>query len=195
MSFEEEEKERMLPVARHELGHYAVARHLGFKPGGVTVSAKLTMAGPGGTSSTDLTRPIDTIDDLRRYCEDRVKLLIAGVLAEAMEDGVVNNDNAILYAKHSGSSDHAKASEHIRILASIDRQGTAVPTEADLNAIYDRLWAEATDLVQRYAPYIEGVADELASKQVKAFQDAVLSEQELERHPLSKHFSGLVHTP
>ncbi len=98
--FEEEEMERQLPVARHEFGHYTVARFLGFEAEDVKLAAKATFGGVAGTAGLKLLHPLITSDDILKYCESRIKILFAGVLAEALENGVIKNDNAILYAEN-----------------------------------------------------------------------------------------------
>lgn len=183
---EQEHYDWMLPIARHEFGHYAVARHVGFKTYGISIAAKEAFYGPGGQAEIGMIRGLRGVTDIRTFCEDRVKVLSAGVLAEAMDEGVIANDDAILYCKSSGQSDFAKAREHLRILHNLDHPDNIDDQQAEIeiNAIYNRLWDEATMLVTKYAEFIVGMADELAKKEAVAFVNPEFTEAELSRHPL-----------
>lgn len=176
----------MLPIARHEFGHYAVARHVGFKTYGVNIAREAPFQGAGGQAEIGVMRPLRSADEVRAYCEARVKVLSAGVLAEALEDGVINNQNAILYVQASGSGDYAKSREHLRILHNLDHPYTTdeVQAERELKEIYDRLWGEASTIVLKYAEFIEQMADELTKKEVISFEKPEFTEAELAAHPL-----------
>lgn len=188
---EQEHYDRMLPNARHEFGHYAVARHLNFKTFGVSIASRNALSGSGGAAEIGVSRALQTTDDVRAFCEDRILVLSAGVLAEAMEAGVIDNERAVLYIETSGANDFAKTREHLRILHNLDHHHITDDAQAawELNAAYNRLWDEASKLVVRYAEFIQAMADELTRKEVQAFQRPEFTEAELSQHPLVlKHF-------
>ena len=188
MDFEEEELERAIPAARHEFGHFTVARELGFNTGAVTIAASPTLAGPGGTAELKLMHPVRSLPDVTTYCENRVKIHMAGVIAEAIEDGTINHDKAILYATTTGAHDKAKYSELLQLLRAIaypetDDQDAA---NAELKTLCDRLWSETSAIIEKHRGFIEQMAQQLAEKPVKAFQKPTFTEAELAAHPLVK---------
>ena len=52
-------REHALQIAHHEMGHYVVARALGFATGGVTLSVTMDLRHQGGAAIT-LARPISS---------------------------------------------------------------------------------------------------------------------------------------
>lgn len=190
--FEEEEMERQLPVARHEFGHYTVARFLGFEAEDVKLAAKATLGGVAGTAGLKLLHPLITSDDILKYCESRIKILFAGVLAEALENGVIKNDNAILYPETTGSQDHGKARELLQIARGILHPSTKEEKTAneELKSLSDRLWSEAGGIVEEYSDFIEGMALEIVKKDVRSFEGATFTGADLSAHPLVQRTFG-----
>lgn len=186
MDFEEEEIERMLPTAQHEFGHFTVARVVGFPTGDVTIAAKTALAGPGGTAAIQILQPLRSPQDVVAYCEKRIRVLMAGVLAEALEDGAIDNSRAILYAETTGSNDHAKVRELLQLIRGILHPDTTdEPTaNSELKSLSDRLWNETATIVTNHASFIEALALELVEKPVKAYQSPTFTEAELSSHPL-----------
>jgi len=71
-------------VARHEMGHYVIARLLGFKTGDVSIEIIGPFDGHTGQGEITLSEPISTLDDLKKYLRRRMQVLYAGALAEAL---------------------------------------------------------------------------------------------------------------
>ena len=186
MNFEEDEMEIQLPVARHEFGHYAVARSFGFATTDVVLAGKARQVGPAGTAGLKLLQPLRSTPEVVGYCESRIKILFAGVLAEALEGGVIDIDRAILYAETTGSHDHAKVRELLQIIRCISHPETTDDdtANAELKSLSDRLWSEAGKIVQDLSVFIECMARELLKRQVTAFKDTIFTEAELSVHPL-----------
>lgn len=192
MDFQREEFERTVPAAQHEFGHYLVARTLGFVTGDVALASVTAMAGPGGQVDSNLLVSITDIKSMIGYCERRVQVLMAGVLSEAIEAGLVDHEKAILFAETSGANDYAKWRELINILRNGSHPETTDPSaaNAELQAISDRLWnAAATLLVSRWT-LINELSQELARRRVFNPGPAVFSAAELGSHPLLKESFG-----
>ncbi|MER9593939.1 hypothetical protein [Mesorhizobium sp. M0244] len=171
-----------LDRARHELGHHFVGYHLKFEMGEVSIEPPLgNLVFIGGTSELDTSRPITSMPDLEKWCEDRVKVLYAGVMAQALKSGVVDNQAAIdLTQGVSGNVDYKMVSQLLNLLRNI-RYNDRPPADAEsaMQADENKLWKDTSDLVTSYAPEIEGVAIDLL-KTLK------LTRQQFEMHPLVK---------
>ena len=83
-------KETLMKVLRHELGHWLVARHLGFDVGDIEIEViKLDEKKGGanqythrGSSKVFLEPTIKSFSDLHNYLDQRIQVLYAGVLAQ-----------------------------------------------------------------------------------------------------------------
>ena len=183
---EQEQYDHLLPIARHELGHYVLARHVEFRTYGVIITAKTPLMSAGGQAEIGLIRPIRTLADVRAYCEDRIRVLSAGGLAEAMEAGVINHEAAVRSAKATGDNDFTKVREHLRLLHNLEHPDLIDENQVnrELNDSYSRLWNDASQLVVRFSELIEQLADELTRKYAVEFQVPEFSENELSKHPL-----------
>lgn len=102
-------------LALHEMGHYVVARALGFRTGAVRL--QMTNEGGYGTSAT-LPQHIPSPDEIQTYMEKRALVLFAGVIAEniSIESSppAVNEEaawNLIVKRKREGNTDLAKIDE------------------------------------------------------------------------------------
>jgi hypothetical protein len=82
-------REVRLKVLRHELGHWLVARHLGFKTGNIEITVHQN-DGPRGSKvyvqeGTSMVFPdpvIKNTDELKTYLEQRFQILYAGTYAQ-----------------------------------------------------------------------------------------------------------------
>lgn len=170
----------MLDRAKHEFGHYVVSRAVGFKPG--AVSAELNGA-VGGTSEIDTFRRIASIEDMEKFCEDRVKVLYAGVLAESLEDGKVINDKALSLAADSGRGDHMMVQQLCNILRNIRYSTDEDFGEAKMKDDERRLWQEAAEMVEARADLITLLAQELYDRRAHHGRLAIFTAAELIDHP------------
>ncbi len=172
-----------LPTARHEFGHHFVARELGFQVGSVQIASKHAIGGPGGGAELDLLFPIFDLPGLKDFCERRVKVLMAGVLAEAMEDCSIDHERARIFCRGSGLNDFAKWRELLRLLRNIEHPGTRSIEAAgdELQKLADRLWNEAAQIVLKHCVLIEKLACELAMRRIER-TNALFTANELAQH-------------
>ncbi|WP_339430483.1 hypothetical protein [Pseudomonas sp. EA_65y_Pfl2_P78] len=174
MDIEPHHRERARTLAQHEIGHYVVAKVMGFGTGEVTV--ELTESGghkAGAEVFLDL--PITDIGAVVSYLERRVVVLFAGALAETlppcheMQNRGVNNEKAceIFHSPIMGAfQDSVRTSEALIMLRSVLNQAPCSLDEVDrqISAIGNRLWARTTNLVEQFEDVIVGVAGRLTQE-------------------------------
>lgn len=184
--FERDEMDRRLPVAKHELGHFTVARVLGFEAGDVVLAPSAIIGGAAGTASIKLLRPLKSSCDILMYCEGRIMVLFGGAIAEALEGGKVDNDAACSFSESTAQNDHAKARELLNIVRGIMHPETTDESfaNAELKEISDRLWSRTVEIVERNEKFIDSMAWEIVKREVRSTQAVIFTQWEISNHVL-----------
>lgn len=178
-------------VARHEAGHYVVARALGFRVGGLSITFTDFLGGYRAGSEITLPTSLSSVSDISGYLRRRVKVLYAGVLAEAMSAGEIDRDKALEYIRKGGADDHSKVRELINAIRSIEYGATKTDEEAQsqLDVLDCELWNASADLVKAESATIVGLGSRLASEVREIGKAYKISKAELESLPaLVKRF-------
>eukprot|EP01013_Petalomonas_cantuscygni_P030920 TRINITY_DN57014_c0_g1_i1.p1 TRINITY_DN57014_c0_g1~~TRINITY_DN57014_c0_g1_i1.p1 ORF type:complete len:195 (+),score=5.39 TRINITY_DN57014_c0_g1_i1:183-767(+) len=172
----------MLDRAQHEFGHHIVGRAVGFDTGDVCAEISTTALG----SAVIITnRTLVTIADVEQFCEDRIKVLYAGVLAETLTGNLIDNMAAINLAHTTGNVDHKMAQQLCNLLRNIRYSNqTASIAEKNMQADENRLWNGAAQLVEMHASVIQYLAKELYERRSVHGNLATMTEGELRVHPL-----------
>jgi hypothetical protein len=188
-------------VAQHEMGHYVVARLLGFRTSDVSIEIIGPMNGHRGEAPVILTERLLSLEDVRCYVRRRIQVLYAGALAETLPPGQsptkrVNIEEAKKIIETAGAGaeqDFAKARELIRILRNIQYQNEDIDNDSviqpQIDAINNELWEAALSLVEKHAELIIGLAANLADRVKHTKERVVLEASYLENLPAVK---GLV---
>jgi hypothetical protein len=156
-------------VARHEAGHYIVARCLGFPATEITLELQILNGHKAGSSVT-VCQPLESLPAVVSYLRERVQVLFAGALAESLCHGKANQDYALkCLQERGGSDDYSKARELINLLRNIEHHATVAPeaSQTELDALSEKAWTETISLVEGEADVIETLASQL-TKEVKA---------------------------
>jgi hypothetical protein len=102
------------------MGHYVVARALGFRTGGVWIN--VLPAGGNGVSAIR-PEPLCSLSEVQAYMERRLLVLFSGTIAEALEfhlpQPLVDQQKAMDLLEErdlNGDSDHAKVNEILLFL-------------------------------------------------------------------------------
>ncbi|WP_419708288.1 peptidase M41 [Pseudomonas sp. NFX224] len=161
-------RDRALQIAHHEMGHYVVARALGFETGGVSLTVTIDLRHQGG-ASISLVRPIASLEIMKEHLEARMMVLMAGAMAQTLPSkpsAAKRVDKlkatAILKGDKGAEQDYAKIRELQHLLRNIAFPDTD-PTSgeriaAQLKAMSDRLWIRAQALVEDQAETIAELA-------------------------------------
>lgn len=132
--------------------------------------------------STELTN----LTQIQDYLERRVKVLYAGVVAQALYDDAVNNDEALKAIQVGGINDDAKVRELIHLLRNIRFPSTTLEVESqkELTGIDTELWNDTIYLVETESSVIREVAGALLEKIVIVNQQYVMTEAEIDAIPI-----------
>lgn len=128
----------MIEFVRHECGHLIVAKSLGFKTGGITVTCKQACA------ELDIIPSCRNIEEIKDFIERRVIVLYAGAVAQSIYDGEIDSELCIKLLKTTALDDWRKIQEYVRLLAGIEHPGY--------------------DAAEDFAPKLKEVDDIIANK-------------------------------
>ncbi|MGH8389172.1 MAG: peptidase M41 [Pseudomonas sp.] len=161
-----------LQIAHHEMGHYVVARTLGFATGGITLTVTMDLRHKGG-ASINLVQPIPSMEAMKAYLEARIMVLFAGAMAQTLScDLRVDKAKAtaILNGAFGAERDDAKLRELRQLLRNILYPETNLTSTdritTELKAINDRLWLRAQDIVEASAHTVTELGAMLVDRMV-----------------------------
>ncbi|MBV7527865.1 MULTISPECIES: peptidase M41 [Pseudomonas] len=186
-------------IAHHEMGHYVVARALGFATGGVTLTVTMDLRHQGG-ASINLARSISSMETMKEYLEARMMVLMAGAMAQTLPSKHsigkrVDKPKAtgILKGEQGAEQDYAKIRELQHLLRNIAYPDTDPASSeriaAQLKAMTDRLWGRTQKIIEDQAETIAELAGGLVDNMVIVEQwgrpadtyEVVMTGQVLER--------------
>lgn len=156
-------------LVRHELGHWFVARSLGFEVGEIAVEVKrgVRMAfGHRAHSHIDLHPSLRTLEEASGFLAKRISVLWAGVAFQSTLDtrgpDVIRDTDA--------ADDHAKLRELAFVLRGIRFPNDNVrDNELDqLQAICDESWMTAKNIIETNIGILERLAARMGKVILKA---------------------------
>jgi ATP-dependent Zn protease len=169
-------REHALQIANHEMGHYVVARALGFETGDVSLKVTMDLRHQAGASII-LTRSISSIEEMKEHLESRLIVLFAGAMSQTLPAKhsarkLVDKlkATAILNGELGAEQDYAKVRELRHLLRNISYPDTdAASSEritAELKEITDRVWLRTQQIVEALADTITGLGTVLVDGMV-----------------------------
>ena len=167
-------RDHALQIAQHEMGHYVVARALGFETGGVTLTVTRDLRHKGG-ASISLVRPISSMQTMKQYLEARMMVLFAGAMAQTLPSAQAREKRvdktkavAILNGAFGAERDDAKIRELRQLLRNLTYPDTdpaaCDSSTAELKAINDRLWLRTQEIVEALAETITDLGKALVER-------------------------------
>ncbi|MBD9564426.1 peptidase M41 [Pseudomonas sp. PDM09] len=169
-------REHALQIANHEMGHYVVARALGFETGDVTLKVTMDLRHQAGASII-LTRSISSIEEMKEHLESRLIVLFAGAMSQTLPAKhsarkLVDKlkATAILNGELGAEQDYAKVRELRHLLRNISHPATDPASSeritAELKEITDRVWLRTQQIVEALADTITGLGATLVDGMV-----------------------------
>ncbi|WP_460120305.1 peptidase M41 [Pseudomonas sp. S2_C03] len=152
-------REHALQIAHHEMGHYVVARTLGFATGGVTLAVTMDLRHHGGATIT-LAKPIASMAVMKAHLEARMMVLFAGVMAQTLSPAGVDKTKAIAILKGAlgAEQDYAKVKELQHLLRNIcypeTDPGSPERIATELKTLTDGIWVRTQTVVEDQADTI-----------------------------------------
>lgn len=189
-------RQHALQIAHHEMGHYVVARSLGFATGGVSLTVTMDLRHHGGAAIT-LARPLASMAVMKAHLEARMMVLFAGVMAQTLSSAGVDKSKAIAILKGALGAEHdyAKIKELQHLLRNISYPETD-PASAErianeLKAVTDRVWdrtqaiveAQADTIIELGRMLVDGMAIVEQWGRAADTYEVVFSRDRLERLP------------
>lgn len=172
-------------VARHEAGHFVVARALGFTTTGIAVTMLTVDGGHSGEAAIEVYGSAPAIEDVTSYLRRRIAVLYAGAIAEASAAGVVDQANFEQCLREGGANDKLKIGELIQLLRNIvhpaEREVKAV--ESQLHEIDTECIQIALRVIEQNSQAIDDVAQAVCSKFAGIGDRISLSDAELAALP------------
>jgi hypothetical protein len=164
-------RHRALQIAHHEMGHYVMARALGFATGDVTLTVTKDLRHQGGASIM-LVRPISSIEAMKEHLEARMMVLMAGAMAQTLPSkpsAAKRVDKpkatAILKGEQGAEQDYAKIRELQHLLRNLAYPDTDSASSghiaAELKALTDRIWLRTQEIIESQAETIVELAEAL----------------------------------
>lgn len=157
-------RDRATQIAHHEMGHYVMARVLGFATGSVHLTVTMDLRHQGG-ASISLAQPVTSMQAMQDYLQGRVMILLSGAMAQSLTSKhVVDKAKATAILKDGGGAeqDYAKLRELQHLLRNIaypDTDPTATQRiAAQLKTISDKTWIRAQAIIEEQAETIAGLA-------------------------------------
>ncbi len=202
-------RDHAVQIAHHEMGHYVVARVLGFETGDVSLTVTMDLRHQAGASIT-LARSITTIEAMKEHLQARMMVLFAGAMAQSLASKRSPGKRvdkpkaaAILRGELGAEQDYAKIRELRHLLRNITYPETDPASServtAELKEITDRLWLRTQTIVEQLADTIIGLGEALVDGMGIVEQwgrsadtyEGVLTREGLERMGLVRAIPGL----
>lgn len=163
-------------VIHHELGHWMMAREMGFSVGQIFIKRMHGKASGHAKAFPRAQSRLDTAESVDGYLSNRIKVLLAGTIVEiewykkAFGKNLIQEDFDSIYENgvmdHSGVNDKAKAEELLVVLAGIRNERTARYDDLtkQIRTHFVELYHEAEQLAESFLEELFVLA-ELVSKE------------------------------
>ncbi|HDS6844950.1 TPA: hypothetical protein QH023_003708 [Morganella morganii subsp. morganii] len=162
MSYSEIEKEN---VICHELGHWFVAKKVGFEVGDISLTFNVNEWGNAwhyGTSGVRPSPSLKSIDDLADYLKNRIAVMCAGACCQEILFGVDSKKTL----EGDGEDDLSKIKELLILYRGIKHPGdTSIENEQlDCEECFEKSWKIAREIINKNEKLIRHVSMEIMKK-------------------------------
>lgn len=147
-------------IARHEMAHIVVAKAMGFVTGGATLVLHSPDGSHQGTSLINLECSTSSLNDVSRYLERRIIVLLSGYLAEPEEAHRRKSCAHQIIQEKITESDLQKALELMRVKLNIE--GSLQPDAVKIALCV--LVKQASEIVEKNFGVISSLAQKFANR-------------------------------
>lgn len=162
--FLEELRADAYELARHEAGHFVIARALGYEGDEVAITWGGSGNGGSGRNSVTLDRNLPDVASIIAQCRDRVLMLYAGSMAENVQGGrVVDQRVCDDLNTAKAADDFSKVRENLRVIAGASRLEKE-DAQTALTRVNDEIWEKAKALVVHFDGEIEKLSKALLNE-------------------------------
>ncbi|WP_136167452.1 hypothetical protein [Brenneria corticis] len=155
---EEVRKEEYLRVFYHELGHWTIAKWVGFRPRNITISSKyLSNWMSEGSCITVLYTKCSTVQDVSKYLIARQLVLLAGATFESRCRVLSINEALSLLCRGTSNDDYKKFMElaTLSLNLMLGEQGRSISSLAEeLNKEEDKFHSAIIELRKQLLDFI-----------------------------------------
>jgi hypothetical protein len=166
-------------LARHEMAHIVAAKALGFRTGDVTLVLNSPDGDHMGTSEVFLETNTSSIEEVVKYLQCRVAVLLAGSIAEAESVDELRRNANRQVRSDGAASDLQKATELITLLLNV--QGKFEPEALEQALHQQTLWT--VQIVVSNYEVIQALAKRFADRIEFYGQRIGSSESEIDAEP------------
>ncbi|OHX37813.1 hypothetical protein BJL95_08430 [Methylomonas sp. LWB] len=175
--------EYKMDVIKHEVGHWVIARQLGFKTGKIEIEILSNRSSMGHmATATICPEPdINGLDPLLKYIECRVCILFAGVISQLLDKSNKTESTAAALLDTDGADDKGKIKDLLFIARGIRFSGSIHESNEheQMNALQKAYWERANDLVLDNRETILSISEKIAPIVSSRNKRYVLQEDQL----------------
>jgi len=174
-------------IVQHEVGHYIVAKILGFEVNDISIVFFDLQGAHQGGSGLMLIEKITSVEATIQYLENRIIVLYAGALAQTLQNSKANIEEANELLLRGGSqNDYAKIRELTRLLRNLKYPKTKCNDIAqnELDNISDSLFLKALKIIEKEANLIVGVSGKIESETYNTNEKLIFSKEDLDEIPI-----------
>lgn len=189
-------RDRFRKIAQHEMGHYVLSRHFGFRTGEVSVRIDTFDSHQGG-AEIEPYASITSLDELQEHLLRRMAILYAGALSENLSPGsptkkITKADTeaavALIEDPRSGAYvDHSKIRELRALLRNVRFPDTDLSSDhrilAELEELDREAWTLAISVIDQHYMLVVSLAALMTDRLIQLRQKVVMTAAELEANP------------
>lgn len=184
-----------LSIARHEAGHFVIARVLGFRVNSISIQLDPAYGYNAETSVTPCEK-LSSLEKVTEYLRRRVRVLYAGALAETLSSRASRAIGYVAFEqlqRGNATRDYVKIRELAYTLRNIQHSDCDPADDAELtqqiNDVENLLREETVELVDRHVVAIIDAGEYVACR-IRPEERIVVSSQELAALPSLKALAG-----
>ena len=165
-------EEYKIDVIRHEVGHWVLAKCLGFRTGDIAIEILRhgNSYGHNGAATIFPEPDISNLNALYEYIGNRICVLFAGVISQTLEKFNINDTTAANLLEIDGTDDHNKIRELLFIARGIKFSGSIHESSEleQVDLIVKECWEKSDHLVKEHRTSILFISEKIMQQLVSS---------------------------